>query len=122
MVPMMPLLVPMTSPAGASAARNPRRDHMAVMFLLLGCRVKCLAEENDGIVPPNGPDAVCEHHRSIHGTIFGMDLNELLVFTRVAQAGSFTAAARLLAMPKSTVSRKVSELEERVGSRLLQRT
>ncbi|MET0404948.1 MAG: LysR family transcriptional regulator [Cystobacter sp.] len=51
-----------------------------------------------------------------------MDLNELLVFARVIQAGSFTAAARGLRMPKSTVSRKVSELEERVGAQLLQRT
>lgn len=51
-----------------------------------------------------------------------MDLNELLVFTRVVQAGSFTAAARLLKMPKSSVSRKVSQLEERIGARLLHRT
>ncbi|NNB87452.1 LysR family transcriptional regulator [Corallococcus exiguus] len=51
-----------------------------------------------------------------------MDLNELLIFARVVQAGSFTAAAKALRMPKSTVSRKVSELEERVGAQLLQRT
>ncbi|MDC0711070.1 LysR family transcriptional regulator [Stigmatella sp. ncwal1] len=51
-----------------------------------------------------------------------MDLNELLVFAKVVQAGSFTLAARGLRMPKSTVSRKVSELEERVGAQLLQRT
>ncbi|WP_225412590.1 LysR family transcriptional regulator [Stigmatella hybrida] len=51
-----------------------------------------------------------------------MDLNELLVFAKVVQAGSFTSAARGLRMPKSTVSRKVSELEERVGAQLLQRT
>lgn len=51
-----------------------------------------------------------------------MDLNEIAVFARVVQAGSFTAAARALSMPKSTVSRKVLELEERLGSRLLQRT
>jgi DNA-binding transcriptional LysR family regulator len=51
-----------------------------------------------------------------------MDLNEMLVFTRVVQTGSFTAAAKLLGMPKSSVSRKVSELEDRVGARLLQRT
>jgi DNA-binding transcriptional LysR family regulator len=38
------------------------------------------------------------------------------------QTGSFTAAAANLGMPKSTVSRKVSELEERLKSRLLQRT
>jgi DNA-binding transcriptional LysR family regulator len=51
-----------------------------------------------------------------------MDLNEILVFARVVQAGSFTAAAAELGMPKSTVSRKVSDLEERLKSRLLQRT
>jgi DNA-binding transcriptional LysR family regulator len=51
-----------------------------------------------------------------------MDLNEILVFARVAQTGSFTAAAATLGMPKSTVSRKVSELEKRLSARLLQRT
>src|ERR1700732_732185 len=51
-----------------------------------------------------------------------MDLNEMLVFARVVQAGSFTTAAAELGLPKSTVSRKVSELEERLKSRLLQRT
>ena len=51
-----------------------------------------------------------------------MDLNEILVFARVVQAGSFTAAAAALGMPKSTVSRKVSDLEQRLHSRLLQRT
>jgi len=51
-----------------------------------------------------------------------MDLNEIVVFSKVVHAGSFTAAARELDMPKSTVSRKVSELEERLGARLLQRT
>src|SRR5689334_5022336 len=51
-----------------------------------------------------------------------MDLNEITVFTRVVQAGSFTAAAKELGMPKSTVSRKVSDLEERLDARLLQRT
>jgi DNA-binding transcriptional LysR family regulator len=51
-----------------------------------------------------------------------MDLNEIVVFSRVVHSGSFTAAARELGMPKSTVSRKVSDLEERLGARLLQRT
>lgn len=51
-----------------------------------------------------------------------MDLNEILVFTKVVQAGSFVGASRELGMPKSTVSRKVSELEERLGATLLQRT
>jgi DNA-binding transcriptional LysR family regulator len=51
-----------------------------------------------------------------------MDLNELHVFTKVVESGSFVGASRALGMPKSTVSRKVSELEERLGARLLQRT
>ncbi|MCO4760914.1 MAG: LysR family transcriptional regulator [Myxococcales bacterium] len=51
-----------------------------------------------------------------------MDLNEILIFTRVVETGSFTAAAKKLGMPKSTVSRKVSALEERLGVRLLHRT
>lgn len=50
------------------------------------------------------------------------DLNDLVVFARVVHAGSFTAAARSLGRPKSTVSRKVAELEQRLGARLLQRT
>jgi len=51
-----------------------------------------------------------------------MDLNEIFVFTKVVEAGSFTGASRALEMPKSTVSRKVAELEARLGARLLQRT
>jgi DNA-binding transcriptional LysR family regulator len=52
----------------------------------------------------------------------GVDLSEILVFTRVVQGGSLTAASSSLGMPKSTVSRKLSELEDRIGARLLQRT
>src|SRR5688572_17932299 len=52
----------------------------------------------------------------------GMDLNDVLVFAKVVHTGSFIGAARELDMPKSTVSRRVSELEERLGARLLQRT
>jgi DNA-binding transcriptional LysR family regulator len=51
-----------------------------------------------------------------------MDLNEMLVFARVVQAGSFTTAAAKLGMPKSTVSRRVTDLEERLNARLLNRT
>jgi DNA-binding transcriptional LysR family regulator len=50
------------------------------------------------------------------------DLNRMAMFVRVVQAGSFSAAARELAVPKSTLSRKVSELETSLGARLLQRT
>ena len=50
------------------------------------------------------------------------DLNQLLVFAKVVEHGSFIAASRALGLPKTTVSRKVQELEERLGARLLQRT
>jgi DNA-binding transcriptional LysR family regulator len=51
-----------------------------------------------------------------------IDLNAMTVFARVAQCGSFSGAARALKMPKSTVSRRISELEQSLGARLLQRT
>jgi len=51
-----------------------------------------------------------------------MDLNEIVVFARVVETGSFTAAAHALGLPKSTVSRKIAQLEERLDARLLQRT
>lgn len=51
-----------------------------------------------------------------------IDLNDIAIFARVIEAGSFTAAARLLGMPKTTVSRRVAALERELGVRLLQRT
>jgi DNA-binding transcriptional LysR family regulator len=51
-----------------------------------------------------------------------MDLNEIAVFLKVVQAGSFSQAARQLGMPNSTVSAKVSALEARLGVTLIQRT
>ncbi|MBI4821283.1 MAG: LysR family transcriptional regulator [Deltaproteobacteria bacterium] len=51
-----------------------------------------------------------------------MDLNEILVFAEVAESKSFTTAAKNLGIPKSTVSRKIRQLEERLGVRLIQRT
>lgn len=50
------------------------------------------------------------------------DLNEALVFARVVELGGFTAASAHLRMPKATVSRKVRDLETRLGTRLLHRT
>lgn len=51
-----------------------------------------------------------------------LDLNEVATFARVVDAGSFSAAAAELGVPKSTVSRRVARLEERLGVRLLQRS
>jgi DNA-binding transcriptional LysR family regulator len=50
------------------------------------------------------------------------DLNDIAVFVRVVELESFSRAARALSMPVSTVSRKVTALEERLGVTLLQRT
>ena len=51
-----------------------------------------------------------------------LDLNEIALFVHVAKLGSLTAASKALALPKSTVSRKLSQLEERLGARLIERT
>lgn len=51
-----------------------------------------------------------------------MDFNETAVFVKVVQAGSFSAAARQLGLPTSTVSTRISRLEGRLGTTLLQRT
>ncbi|WP_150645311.1 LysR family transcriptional regulator, partial [Pseudomonas fluorescens] len=50
------------------------------------------------------------------------DLNDLYYFAKVVEAGGFAAAGRLLGIPKSRLSRRVAELEERLNARLLQRT
>ena len=55
-------------------------------------------------------------------TVRLMDLNLVRTFTRVVEAQSFTAAARILGVPKSSVSRGVARLEEQLGARLFERT
>lgn len=50
------------------------------------------------------------------------DLNSLLIFAQVVESNSFSEAARRLKMPTSTVSRRVAELEEELGVRLLERS
>lgn len=50
------------------------------------------------------------------------DLNDLLYFARVVESGGFSAAGRTLGIPKSRLSRRVAELEARLGARLLQRS
>lgn len=47
---------------------------------------------------------------------------DALILSRVVLEGSFTAAARALDLPKSTVSRRVSRLEDELGVELLHRT
>lgn len=50
------------------------------------------------------------------------NLNELYFFVSVAETGSFTAAAEVLDVPKSTISRGLTRLETRLGIRLMVRT
>jgi DNA-binding transcriptional LysR family regulator len=50
------------------------------------------------------------------------DLNDMLYFAEVVDRGGFAAAGRALGVPKSKLSRRVAELESRLGVRLLQRT
>lgn len=50
------------------------------------------------------------------------DLNDMLYFAEVVDRGSFAEAGRSLGLPKSKLSRRVAQLESRLGVRLLQRT
>src|SRR5713226_6293334 len=50
------------------------------------------------------------------------DLNSLKIFAQVVEATSFSEAARRLKMPLSTVSRRIKELEDQLGVRLLERS
>ena len=51
-----------------------------------------------------------------------MDLNLVKAFVCVVEGQSFTEAGKVLGLPKSSVSRRVSELEDELGVRLLNRT
>lgn len=51
-----------------------------------------------------------------------LDLGDLMVFVRVVETESLTKAGALLGLPKSTVSRRVSRLEEHLGVQLLHRS
>lgn len=51
-----------------------------------------------------------------------MDLNHIVSFLHIVEAKSFTGAAKALGVPTSTVSRQLSQLEESLGVRLLQRS
>ena len=51
-----------------------------------------------------------------------MDVNTLLLLLDVVDGGSLAAASRRTGVPKSTLSRRIGELERELGVRLLQRT
>ncbi len=51
-----------------------------------------------------------------------IEANDLLIFAQVVELGSFSKAADKLHLPKSTLSRRLSMLEQQLGERLLQRS
>ena len=51
-----------------------------------------------------------------------IDLDAVSLFVRVAETRSFRGAADDLGVPRSTVSRRIKDLEDRLGTRLLKRT
>src|SRR5690606_19645513 len=50
------------------------------------------------------------------------DLNDLYYFAMVVEHSGFAAAERALGIPKSRLSRRISQLETELGVRLLQRS
>jgi DNA-binding transcriptional LysR family regulator len=50
------------------------------------------------------------------------DLNSLVIFAAVVQAKSFSEASRRLKVPLASVSRRVADLEDALGVRLLERS
>ena len=51
-----------------------------------------------------------------------LSLDDMAIYAAVVRAGSFTAAARALGQPLSSVSRRVPQLETALGTQLLERT
>lgn len=51
-----------------------------------------------------------------------LDADDLVLFARVADAGSFSRAAERCGLPKATLSRRIGALETRLGERLMTRT
>src|SRR5882724_128091 len=51
-----------------------------------------------------------------------LDLNDVALFVQVVRAGSFAAAAKRLGMPANSASRRIQQLEQRLGLRLMQRS
>lgn len=50
------------------------------------------------------------------------DLNQIMIFVKVVESGSFTKAAELLKQPKSRISRRLAALEKNLGTQLIYRT
>lgn len=51
-----------------------------------------------------------------------LDANDLILFAHIMDAGSFSRAAERTGLPKSTLSRRITALEAKLGERLLTRS
>jgi DNA-binding transcriptional LysR family regulator len=60
--------------------------------------------------------------QSVAGGGTMLDLGDLMVFTKVVETESLTRAGAVLGLPKSTVSRRMSRLEDHLGIQLLHRS
>src|SRR6476469_4772531 len=60
--------------------------------------------------------------RCAHGTVVMNDLNDLYYFAAVVEHSGFAAAERVVVIPKSRLSRRISQLDNDLGVRLLQRS
>ncbi len=54
--------------------------------------------------------------------MINIDLNQIMIFIKVVDSGSFTKAAELLKQPKSRISRRLAALEKSLGTQLIYRT
>src|SRR5438270_7616228 len=87
-------------------------------FVLSGCRFTVSGIYANAHSPLDGKVG---NQISIIGIMMN-DLNALMVFAKVIEASSFSEAARRLNMPISTVSRRIAELEDQLGVRLVERS
>lgn len=60
--------------------------------------------------------------RAVKAGVCMADLNSLIIFAKIVEAGSLSEAARRLGMPVSTISRRLADLEDHLGVRLLERS
>src|SRR3954451_9239101 len=87
-------------------------------FVFSGCRFTVSGIYANAHSPLDGK---VENQISIIGIMMS-DLNALMVFAKGIEASSFSEAARRLKMPISTVSRRIADLEDQLGVRLLERS
>lgn len=63
-----------------------------------------------------------EMNQAFTSAPLSVEINDLYLFTYVVDRNGFTAAGDTLGIPKSRISRRISQLEQQLGTRLLQRT